>query len=147
VTTRAKSSRAARRFDNVAVKGAFAAYPPSLRGRLMRLRALIFQTAASTPGVGPLLETLKWGQPSYLTAESGSGTTIRIDRVKARADRYALYVHCQTDLVATFRQLYPQSFAYDGNRSIMFALDDKIDEDALRHCVGLALTYHRRKRG
>ncbi len=129
------------------VKAVFDAYPPKLRGKLVALRDLIYATATETPGVGKLTETLKWGQPRYLTAATGSGTTIRIDRVKASADRYALYVHCQTDLVATFRQLYPRSFTYDGNRSIMFALDDKIDEDALRHCVGLALTYHRRKRG
>jgi hypothetical protein len=134
-------------FADAGVKAVFDAYPPKLRAKLVSLRALIFTAAAKTQGVGTLTERLKWGQPSYLTAASGSGTTIRIDRVKASADRYALYVHCQTDLVATFRQLYPQSFAYDGNRSIVFALDDRIDEGALRHCMSLALTYHRRKRG
>ena len=48
------------------------------------------------------------GQPSYLTPETKSGSTIRIDQVKAAAGQYAVYFHCQTDLVETFRELYPE---------------------------------------
>ena len=72
----------------------------------------------TTEGVGALEETLKWGQPSYLTTESKSGSTVRIDQVKAEAGRYAVYFHCQTDLVETFRELYPD-LRYGGNRSII----------------------------
>ena len=32
-----------------------------------------------------------------------------------------------------------------GNRSILFNASAKIPEKALRHCIGLALTYHARK--
>jgi hypothetical protein len=32
----------------------------------------------ATPGVGALHETLKWGQPAYLTPETRSGTTLRL---------------------------------------------------------------------
>ena len=85
------------------------------------------------------------GQPSYLTAESKSGSTIRIDQVKAEAGRYAVYFHCQTDLVETFCELYPE-LSYGGNRSILLDASDKLPEAALRHCVALALTYHLRKR-
>jgi hypothetical protein len=60
--------------------------------------------------------------------------------------RRAVYFHCQTDLVATFRELYPDEFRYGGNRSILFNTDDAIPEPALRHCVALALTYHLNKR-
>ncbi|HZX85279.1 MAG TPA: hypothetical protein VFF19_17030 [Reyranella sp.] len=42
----------------------FKGYPPSLRARLMALCQVVFDTAAATAGVGPLIETLKWGQPS-----------------------------------------------------------------------------------
>ena len=45
--------------------------------RLMTLRALIFDVAAKTDGVGALDETLKWGEPAYLT-RSKSGSTIRL---------------------------------------------------------------------
>jgi hypothetical protein len=123
----------------------FAAYPDAIRTKLMTLRAMILEAAKAIDGVGPLEETLKWGQPSYLTTESGTGSTIRIDRVKSDSDRIAMYFHCQTDLVETFRELYPTQMDYGGNRSILFDAKTKIPEKALRHCIGLALTYHARK--
>ena len=131
-------------FSDRNVAKVFDAYPDNIRARLMQLRGLIFDTAKSIDDVGPLEETLKWGQPSYLTTESGSGSTIRIDRDKAEG-RIAMYFHCQTDLVATFRELYPTQMTYGGNRSILFGASSKIPEKALRHCIGLALTYHARK--
>jgi hypothetical protein len=132
-------------FSDPAVGAAFATYPKPLRTKLLALRRMIFETAAATEGVGALQETLKWGQPSYLTAESKSGSTIRIDRMKS-GNQVAMYFHCQTDLVATFRELYPKDLTYSGNRAVIFGADDEIPEAALRHCVGLALTYHLRKR-
>ena len=72
--------------------------------------------------------------------------TIRIGEVKAGTDQYAMYVHCQTDLVATFRDIYPKQLTYGGNRSIILDTAEKIAEPALRHCVALALTYHLNKR-
>ena len=58
-----------RAFADKDVEAVFSGYPETLRRRLMALRALIFETAQSTEGVGALEETLKWGQPSYLTAK------------------------------------------------------------------------------
>ena len=129
-----------------AVDAVFGAYPNPVKAKLQALRRLIFDTAKTTNGVGALEETLKWGQPSYLTTESKSGSTIRIDQVKAEAGQYAVYFHCQTDLVATFRELYPTEFTYGGNRSILFNARDSIPEPALRHCIALALTYHLNRR-
>ncbi len=123
----------------------FRAYPPAVKARLLRLRDLIFETASATTGVGEIEETLKWGQPSYLTAQSGSGTTIRIDRAKGADGEVAIYVSCLTDLVATFRERYPK-LRYEGKRAIRFRAEDNLDEPALRHCIALALTYHQRKR-
>ena len=123
----------------------FGAYHMQVRTKLLSLSRLIFDTARTTAGVGPLHETLKWGQPSYLTSETKSGSTIRIDQVKPAAGRYAVYFHCQTDLVETFRELYPE-LRYGGNRSILLDAADKLPEAALRHCVALALTYHLNKR-
>jgi hypothetical protein len=129
-----------------AVDAVFAAYPKPLKAKLLALRRLILATAAATKGVGELEETLKWGQPSYLTTATKSGTTIRIDQVKASANQYAVYFHCQTDLVAIFRELYPKELSFAGNRAIVFNADDAIPEAALRHCVALALTYHLNRR-
>lgn len=125
------------------ITAVLAANPPPLRARLKALRTLVHNTARETPGVGKLEEALKWGQPSFLTTETKSGSTIRIGATKG--DRVAMFFHCQTNLVETFRRLYPKTFAYEGNRAIVFEDDRKLDEKALRHCIALALTYHQRK--
>jgi hypothetical protein len=140
----AKHTRA--RFADPAVDAVFSAYPKPLKSKLLALRRLILDTARVTKGVGALQETLKWGQPSYLTAATKSGSTIRIDRVKSATNQYAVYFHCQTDLVETFRQLYPTELSYGGNRSILLNADGDVPAAALRHCVALALTYHLNKR-
>jgi hypothetical protein len=119
------------------------AYPAPLRDRLLALRALIQATAAATEGVGPLEETLKWGEVSYLTSASGSGTTVRIGRDK-RSGRPAIFVNCKTDLLSRYRVLYPDAFTYDGERGVV--VGDAPDEAALKHVVALALTYHARKK-
>jgi Domain of unknown function (DU1801) len=119
-------------------------YPAPIRRKLQALRKLILDTARKTEGVGPLEEALKWGQVSYLTTQSKSGSTIRIDRVKQAESQVAVFFHCQTNLVETFRELYPQ-LRYSGNRAILLDAKAKLPEAALRHCVALALTYHKRK--
>jgi hypothetical protein len=127
-----------------AVDAVFKTYQNPARTKLLALRRLILDTAKTTAGVGRIEETLKWGQPSYLTPETGSGSTIRIDHVSG--NQYAIYFHCQTNLVATFRELYPDKWSYGGNRCIFLNVEDNIDEAALRHCIALALTYHLAKR-
>jgi hypothetical protein len=134
-----------RRFSDSAVASVFKAYPPRIRTKLMALRELVFDAAEMTTGVGPLTETLKWGQPSYLTEETGSGTTVRIDRLKA-GDGYAAYFHCQSGLVEQFRELYPDTFRYAGKRAIVFDAGDRVPAKELRHCIALALTHHIRKK-
>ena len=60
------------------VAAAFAAFAAPKRASLMRLRGLIFLVAAGTEGVGPLKETLKCGEPAYLTFTTKSSKTIRL---------------------------------------------------------------------
>ena len=121
-----------------AIAAAVAAYPAEIQRKLRRLRRLILDTAAKMDGAVALEETLKWGQPAYLAK---GGSTIRIDRTKNGG--VAMYFVCHTDLIATFRELYPE-LDYGGNRAILLGARDKIPEDALRHCVSLALTYRAR---
>lgn len=128
-----------------AVDAVFSAYPGPVKAKLLALRRLIRDTAKATEGVGALEEALKWGQPSYLTTESKSGSTVRIDQVKTEAGQVAVYFHCQTNLVETFRELYPE-LRYAGNRAILLDAGDRLPEAELRHCVALALTYHLSKR-
>jgi Domain of unknown function (DU1801) len=140
---RPTAGRAAR--PGAAIDAVFDACPAPAKTKLKALRQLILDTAKATKGVGRIEEALKWGQPSYLTAETGSGSTIRIDRVKSADNQVAVFFHCQTDLVDTFRELYPK-LSYSGNRAILLDADKKLPEAELRHCVALALTYHLRKR-
>ena len=121
-------------FADPAVAAVFQEYSREMRAKLMRLRQLIFDTASVTDGVGEIEETLKWGQPAYVTSKSKSGSTIRVGSVKPDGLQYAMYFHCQTNLVTTFREIYPVTFRYDGNRAILFKPNDRFDEDALRHC-------------
>jgi hypothetical protein len=130
---------------NSSASAPFDSYPKPVRTKLLALRKLILDTAKATKGVGAIEEAVRWGQPSYLTTESKSGSTIRIDQVKAVPGQYAVYFHCQTNLVETFRDLYPD-LTYSGNRAILLDAKEKLPEVELRHCVGLALTYHLRKK-
>ena len=132
-------------FRDANVKVVFDAYPLKLRTPLLKLRELILSTSAETDGVGKLTETLKWGEPAYLPTKSGIGTTIRINALKGARDRYAMFVNCRTTLVAEFRELYGEAFAFEGKRALILSVGTKVPEKALRHCIALALTYHARK--
>jgi hypothetical protein len=79
-------SAAAPPFEDPAVEAVFNACPAAIKKRLLALRAMVFEVAASTPGVGELQETLKWGEPAYLTAQSKSGSTIRMEGLPLWAD-------------------------------------------------------------
>ena len=134
-----------RAFENTAVAQAFDAYPPKIRRKLLALRELIFRTAASTEGVGELEEALKWGEPAYVIAQSRSGSTVRIGWKKSTPSQYAMYFHCQTNLVETFRSLFPREFTFEGHRAIVFHESDTVPVDAIAFCVAAALTYHLNK--
>jgi Domain of unknown function (DU1801) len=128
-------------FHDTRVAAVFEAYPPAVRKTLLAIRKLIFATAAKTKGVGPLEETLKWGQPSYLTAETKSGSTVRIDAVKGDDRQCAVHFICHTNLVVRFRELYGARLRLEGNRSILLATDAPLPGAELRHCIAMALTY------
>lgn len=140
MTTRTRSTRKTAEVSKE-IEAVFRRYAVPVRERLLRLRKLIHDTAAKMDGIGTLEETLKWGQPAYL---ANGGSTIRIDAVKGDAKRVAMYFICTTDLIATFRELYPD-LHYEGNRAILLDVRGKLPEDALRHCVSLALTYRARR--
>jgi Domain of unknown function (DU1801) len=133
------------RFADPAVAATFKAYPPLERRMLLELRQLILDTAKNTAGTGKLTEALRWGQPSYLTLETGSGSTIRLGTAKD-AGKIALYFHCQSGLIDTFRQLYEGQLTFAGKRCIMFDTAGELPAKIVTHCVALALTHHIRKK-
>lgn len=134
------------RFNDKGVEAVFSAYPLPVQRRLLELRSLIFDVAKKTSGVGQLEEALRWGQPSYLTSETGSGSTIRIDQIRNEPSKYGIYFICTSGLIDDFKELYRDEMDFIGNRSIVFGIADRLPEDALRHCISLALTHHLHKR-
>lgn len=131
-------------FTNPDVARVFDTYPPGMRGKLLILRKLILDTAAITDGVGELEETLKWGEPAYLTP-SKSGSTIRINWKRSSPSQYALCFICHTNLVETFRMLFPNDFTFEGNRAMLFHQAEALPRDSLAFCIAAALTYHLKK--
>jgi hypothetical protein len=127
------------------VAAAFSAFPAGVRARLLEVRDLIFETAARIEGVGPLTETLKWGEPAYLTQATGSGSTIRLGWLRPSERACAVLFNCRTTLVDDFRSQFPDVFAYDKNRALLLDAGKPLAEAPLSTCLGMALTYHRRR--
>jgi hypothetical protein len=107
---------------------------------LKRLRELIFQTAAETPDVGELTESLKWGEPSYTPEKPRTGSSVRL--ATTRDGKPAAFFICHTHLVDRFRDIYPDVFTFEGNRALVFDPDRPLREPELMHCFAMALTYH-----
>lgn len=126
---------------NSNVKKKFDSYPDHIRPKLHFLRKLILDEAAKDESIGMLEETLKWGEPSYLTVISKSGTTVRIDWKPKTPNQYAIYVNCKTTLIDTFRSLFPE-LNYEGNRAIVFNMNQEVPENEIRLFINMALRYH-----
>jgi hypothetical protein len=107
---------------NPDVAAVFQSYPPKIRTKLMFLRQLILETAVAIESVGEIEETLKWGEPSYLTPKTKTGSTIRIDWKASHKEQYGMYFKCTANLVPAFKDKYSKKFRFDGNRSIVFSL-------------------------
>ena len=117
----------------------FANYPDTVRDKMQFLRDLVIETAEETKEIAELEETLKWGEPSFVTK---NGSTLRMDW-KARApNQYAMYFQCTSRLVETFKLVFDHKFQYEGNRAIVFQLNQKIPAKELKECIKASLTYH-----
>lgn len=127
---------------NAEVELVFNKYPDSVRKKISGLRSLILEVANEIEGVKYIEETLKWGEPNYVTKH---GSTIRIDWKKKTPDQYAMYFTCTTDLVPTFRRIYSDVFEFEGNRAIVFQMEDRVPKAVLRKCISAALRYHKVK--
>lgn len=101
------------------VKEVFDQYPKTVKAQLSNLRRLVLSTASEIDGLEKLEETLKWGEPSYLTKH---GSTVRMDWKKKTPEQYAMYFKCTSKLVETFKIIYRDVFTFEGNRAIIFQL-------------------------
>ena len=128
------------------VEAVFASYPPQIKAKLLFLRQLIYETAVSIEDLGTIEETLKWGEPSYLTPQSKLGSTIRMGWKASSPAQYSMFFKCTANLVPAFKERFPIEFNYGSNRSLDFDLTDEVPVIALKQCIALALTYHRNKK-
>ncbi len=125
-----------------AVADVFESYPPAIRKKLLSLRKLIYEVAAEDQNIGVLEECLKWGEPAYLAK---AGSAVRINWKASAPDSLFVYFNCKTTLVETFKELYGDSFCYQGNRALGFNINEEIPLAPLKHCIALSLNYHRVK--
>lgn len=107
--------------------------------RLLQVRDLIFDLADKLD-VGPLTETLKWGEPAYLTETTKAGSTVRL---ALKDGQPAVFFVCNSGLVEGFRADFPE-LSYLGRRGIL--LDERADDGLLELCISRALTFHRNKK-
>jgi hypothetical protein len=125
-----------------AVAEVFRGYPKQVRKVALALRQMIYEVAENE-GVGRITETLKWGEPAYL---SKLGSTIRIGWRSAYPNECALFFICHTTLVSDFRSLFDGVLRFEGDRAILLRLDEPLPKEPLKICIGLALRYRTRKR-
>ena len=127
---------------NPEVELIFNNYPDFVRDKMLKLRELVLEVADETNAVNELEETLKWGEPSYLTK---IGSTVRMDWKSKSPNQYAVYFQCTSRLVETFKMIFKNTFDYQGKRAIVFQLDDEVPINELKYCFKAALTYHKVK--
>lgn len=60
-------------------------------------------------------------------------------------DQVAMYFKCTSKLGPTFRAVFGKTFRFEGNRAIVFGLEEKIPEAELKACIRAGLMYHKVK--
>ncbi len=117
-------------------------YPEHIRPKMQCLRELVLETAREIPEVKELEETLKWGEPSFITK---IGSTLRMDWKEKTPEQYQIYFKCTSRLVETFKLVFGELFQYEKNRAIIFKIDEEIPVAALKKCIAATLMYHKVK--
>lgn len=60
-------------------------------------------------------------------------------------DHGQMFFNCQTNLVETFRTLFPSGIQFVGNREIVVTAQQVLPRAELALCIEAALTYHLQK--
>jgi hypothetical protein len=120
----------------------FANYPDIVRDKLHFLRELVIETAKEIPEITNLEETLKWGEPSFV---SKYGSTLRMDWKKKTPNQYQMYFKCTSRLVETFKIVFGERFNYEKSRAIVFQINQEIPVVELKQCIKATLIYHKVK--
>jgi len=123
------------------IKNRLQDYPKDAQSALSQLDVLIYSVANDLE-IADITESIKWGEPCY---SCKTGSPIRCDWKLKTPQQYYLFFNCQTKLVDTFRELYAETLTFQGNRAIVLNLNGALPEEAIRHCIELALNYKKIK--
>jgi hypothetical protein len=121
----------------LSVQHKFESYPVNIKP-LLKVRETILLIAEELL-LTDLQETLKWGEPSYLTKR---GSTIRFDWKEKSPEQLCVYFNCKTSLVDTFKEIYGDRLQFEGNRAIVFNINEPMPWPVLKHCLALSMRYH-----
>lgn len=111
----------------------------------LKVREWVFEIAALDSEIGSITEDLKWNEPSYLTNQTNSGTTLRINQKKNAPNTFAIYVNCKTDLVENFKNIFP-NLKYEGTRAIVFDASSPLPEEEIKTIISMILRYKLRNK-
>lgn len=123
------------------IREKFNSYPPKPRAQLLKVRDLVFEVATEEE-LGDVVETLKWGEPSYA---SKKGSPIRMDWKEKAPNQISIFFNCKTTLIETFKELHGDTFEFSGNREISLPISTAIPKSKLKQCFSQALRYHKIK--
>ncbi len=122
------------------IQTVFDQYDPAPKKGLLILRDLILQQAESLPQTKGVAEVLRWGQPSYITPNRKSASTLRIGLHKSAS--FAIFAHCQSKVISNYATRFPGWDRFDGNRAVLFEDVSQIEPFRLTTLIQDALTYH-----
>jgi hypothetical protein len=125
------------------VRRVFDSYPPKIKTKMNELRSIILDVASILEKEKSLVETLKWGEPSYLLE---GGSTVRIDWKESNPKYLGIFFNCRTKLIDTFRATFGNELQFEGNRAILLDTETPLPKELLFQCIQVALTYHKRKK-
>lgn len=125
----------------LSVQKKFDSYPNNIKLILFSVRDVIL-LVASDHHILDIQETLKWGEPSYATK---LGSTVRFDWKAKHPYQFCIYFNCKTSLIETFKELYGDTFQFEGNRAIVLNIEGNVPWQPLKHCISLSLRYHELK--
>ena len=127
---------------NPAVKAIFDKYPDHVSPEMLQLRNWVIKCAEELEEIKVLVETLKWGEPSYLVKK---GTTLRMDWKEKNPNHIALFFQCTSMMLPTIKRVFGNSLTYEKNRAVIFNLNEELSEKEIKACIEMALTYHKYK--
>ena len=127
-------------FQLAAVKTFYNSQPEWCRVPLLMLREWIFDAGRDNPTIGAISEEMAWGQPSYVTQETKTGTPLRLG--KFDNENIGVYFQHHTRLAACYHAAYGDVVRVHDRGVMVLVPDIMAIETTIRHCITLGLTYH-----